>query len=661
MFFCPHSVTAVAVLVSLVFCVGALAVQAPLLIDTQGDLAFPTEWRVYGPLKTTDDTRAEAAIDAEAFEDIPGQIAVVDQALKARLVKAPQGHFDFGVLFGGFEVHDVAYAVTSIDSPEAGALTLGVAADWWMQCWVNGELACETMAEGNVTWPLSVVDHVFTVPVRKGRNVLVVRVVSGSNSFSLQAGGPREIRAVQDELLAKRRASFAGMQASDVADPAAAPDLPRGHALLSVIGGERASQGPGNKIITRQGQTHVVWQDSFDLGYYARVRSLDHATGRWGKPVTLCKGVDDHSRPTMTMDSRGYLHVVMGGHNSPLQYRRSVRPNDASEWTEIEPFDPATYPVILCGPDDELRLIARNGKHTGMDWWSKKADEPWRHRGTLVGKDKRHTGYLGLNNALAWGPNRRTLHLTCGFFLGRKAEKGEYARQVSGTHQGIGYMRSRDGGVTWEKADGTPVPLPAYTTTIDLLEEGESDNPKPGIGHGGVAVDSQDRPYVVYVRHTPEPCAAHLKTCNANGDWRELPLKAFIDKQWPGWGMTGGHPVMTADDVLCIVATIVPVEHPNANWDPGLHGLPAFWLRSRPNLARVVWIESRDGGKTFVSRDVIPYAEDRGALMPTLERPTGFNVIEAGRLPSLLYFVGESRYTRAGETLDNDVFLVQPE
>jgi len=148
-----------------------------------------------------------------------------------------------------------------------------------------------------------------------------------------------------------------------VADPfAAANNSPRGDAQLSVIAGERASQGPGNKIVTSQGKTHFAWQDSYEQRYFARVRTLDHETGTWTPSVTLAEGVDEHSRPTLAIDSQGYLHTIMGGHNSPLQYRRSIRPHDSSEWTPTESFGKNTHPVLLCGPDDTLYLAALQGQ-----------------------------------------------------------------------------------------------------------------------------------------------------------------------------------------------------------------------------------------------------------------------------------------------------------
>ena len=78
--------------------------------------------------------------------------------------------------------------------------------------------------------------------------------------------------------------------------PAAAAEAKQ--VLLSSIGSERATQGNGNKIVTFRGKTHVVWQDADAKGYFARVRTLDHKTGKWSPTYTLGKGRDNHARPT---------------------------------------------------------------------------------------------------------------------------------------------------------------------------------------------------------------------------------------------------------------------------------------------------------------------------------------------------------------------------
>jgi len=447
---------------------------------------------------------------------------------------------------------------------------------------------------------------------------------------------------------------------------ATADDVAKVHReLISSIGSERATSGNGNKIVTVDGKTHVVWQDANREGYFARIRALDRNTGKWSPTYTLGEGRDNHARPTITVDSQGYLHVIIGGHHSGLQYRRSVRSNDASEWTEIETFGKTTYPLLICGPDDTLYLTGRHDAGwKGMDFYVKPPGEKWQHRGLLVAKQKRYQYYAAYHNALAWGPDHKTLHMSVGFFMGDKVRKGEHARDPQGLHQAVGYMRSDNFGKTWTKADGAPIELPATTDTIDLIDEGirardATDKPKPGIQHCGVAVDSKNRPYVFYVRHTPDAGRIFLKTPDGKGGWADRPLREAIEQRWPGLAAIGCNVSMTRDDVLCLMLTLAPLEHPKANWSPGIYGRPAFWLRDCPNVQRLVWLESRDGGRTFTSRDIIAHDPDRGTLLPTQERPTGFNGVAAGQFPPLLYFEGLSRYRKPGEIIQNDVYFVQ--
>ena len=139
--------------------------------------------------------------------------------------------------------------------------------------------------------------------------------------------------------------------------------------LISQIGSERATSGcAGNKIVTHEGKTHVVWQDVTSEGYFNRVCTFDRDTGECSGPFTLNQGRDNHARPIITVDHEGYLQAVMSGHNSPVTYRRSVRPNDASEWTEGEPAGSGTYPVVVCGLDDTLYFKLCGRPIAGMVW-----------------------------------------------------------------------------------------------------------------------------------------------------------------------------------------------------------------------------------------------------------------------------------------------------
>ena len=131
-------------------------------------------------------------------------------------------------------------------------------------------------------------------------------------------------------------------------------------ALISSRGCESATAGTGNKIITYQGKTHVAWLDSNENGYFAVVRTLDRKTGTWSQTHTIGKSHDNHGRPAMTIDRQGYLHVVYGLHHNAIPYRRSLRPNDASAWTEPIVFgNKLSYPTLMCGADGALYLTGR--------------------------------------------------------------------------------------------------------------------------------------------------------------------------------------------------------------------------------------------------------------------------------------------------------------
>jgi hypothetical protein len=81
--------------------------------------------------------------------------------------------------------------------------------------------------------------------------------------------------------------------------------------IVSEQGSERATNDKG-KIITYDGRTHVTWQDVTREGYFNRVRTLDHATGKWSAPVTLDTGVDNHARAVLAITPDGILHAVLG-------------------------------------------------------------------------------------------------------------------------------------------------------------------------------------------------------------------------------------------------------------------------------------------------------------------------------------------------------------
>ena len=262
--------------------------------------------------------------------------------------------------------------------------------------------------------------------------------------------------------------------------------------LLSEHGcGRATAYADANKIITLQDKTHVAWLDSITEGFRVRTRTLDRKTNRWSPTYTVGEAYDNHGGPALTVDSLGYLHIVYYPHHHPFRYRRSVRPNDASEWgDEIQLGERCTYPTMVCGSADTLYLTGRENRGDQpwyVNLYIKPPNAPWGEPIAIFQDDK--GGYVRYQEALAWGQDHRTLHLTLWIFDENRAYT-------------VGYLRSPDSGKMWERADGTPVSLPATRETVTLIDTKHRD-----LRFGSIAVDGESTPlcplqYLSFLFHT---------------------------------------------------------------------------------------------------------------------------------------------------------------
>jgi len=135
--------------------------------------------------------------------------------------------------------------------------------------------------------------------------------------------------------------------------------------------GQSGHSGAPSCLVSSGGKIHLVWAEATDPadkspGVPTYAATYDRATGRLGPVRLVGYGAppnDVHNSPSITIDSRGFLHILTGTHNRPFQYTRSLRPNEASGgWTPAEPVGPdlsQTYIGLVCGPDDTLHLVYR--------------------------------------------------------------------------------------------------------------------------------------------------------------------------------------------------------------------------------------------------------------------------------------------------------------
>jgi hypothetical protein len=158
--------------------------------------------------------------------------------------------------------------------------------------------------------------------------------------------------------------------------------------------------GIPSSIVSRGDRVHVAWAEATEPeekvpGVPTYVATYDRATGELAKPQLVGYGPpanDVHNTPCITMDSKGFLHVLIGTHGRTFLYARSKQPNDASGgWTDPVPVGPGlsqTYVGLVCAPDDTLHLVFRlwlrdaerfpAGSFASLSWMCKRpGDENW--------------------------------------------------------------------------------------------------------------------------------------------------------------------------------------------------------------------------------------------------------------------------------------------
>ena len=318
---------------------------------------------------------------------------------------------------------------------------------------------------------------------------------------------------------------------------------------------------------------------------------------------------DNHGGPALTVDSLGYLHIVYYPHHHPFRYRRSVRPNDASEWgDEIQLGERCTYPTMVCGSDDTLYLTGRENRGDQpryVNLYIKPPNAPWGEPIPLFQDDK--GGYVRFQQAL--GQDHRTLHLTLWIFDENRAYT-------------VGYLRSPDSGRTWERADGAPVLLPATRETVTLIDTKHRD-----LRFGPIAVDGESTPYVLYST-CPSfalPSQAWVVWLDGAGKWCRRSLTDELPKEWKGWSLAMDGVIHIAPDgqIFIVLALMKPETVSEGNWGhksaeivgmqaSDIRGKFSVGLLSKPDMTVPHWL-------------------------PNLERPTGHNRVD---VPGVMYTAG---------------------
>ena len=217
----------------------------------------------------------------------------------------------------------------------------------------------------------------------------------------------------------------------------------------------------------------------------------------------------------------------------------------------------------------------------------------WEARGKLVKRREDYTGYGAFQTGMAVGADG-VIHLVVDFY------EGIGIHDHRGLHQAVCYMCSRDGGETWERADGARVELPARPEQLDVLAfvlrrmNAMSLCPVPRCSHRVVLWFLLEGPHILYVSHLDEPGEIVHAYLNAKGVWERESIDAGFSDHRP----TGCRGAFSMDEAGTLYA-LLEFQPLGRGWN---EGKPTRGLNWETEDKRLVWLTLQDGDWKYAAR-----------------------------------------------------------
>ena len=210
---------------------------------------------------------------------------------------------------------------------------------------------------------------------------------------------------------------------------------------------------------------------------------------RWTTRTTQLKGNirDAHNIISIMVDGAGYLHLAWDHHGHPLHYCRSRSPGslelaDAMEMTGQNESN-VTYPEFYRLPDGNLLFFYRDGASGSgnlmLNYYDVKT-KSWSQRQSafISGEGLRNPYWQLCTDELG------TIHIS---WVWRESP------DVASNHD-MGYACSKDGGITWQRADGTHYELPITQASAEYAARIPQSSEL--INTTSMCADSNGHPYI---------------------------------------------------------------------------------------------------------------------------------------------------------------------
>jgi len=235
-------------------------------------------------------------------------------------------------------------------------------------------------------------------------------------------------------------------------------------------GCEKAAKIFENAITTYRSVAHQAcrFNGEFDRTYFAwitaggqqYIASYDHEAKLILKTLLGAVGNDDHAMPSLLIRSDGHILAFLPqglGHADAICLRTSTNPEDIGSFGEpvVVKTSHSAYPRAWETLDGKIGVITRYRNRVEEISFSKDGGEKWGAPKTLINYGGGAIPYGVVFSELE---DPGVLHYA-GFYVDRS----------TCYRFGVFYMRSLDGGETWQRINGSLIELPADQSSMDLV------------------------------------------------------------------------------------------------------------------------------------------------------------------------------------------------